>query len=527
MWQVDFDRHGTSAPGSLISSWQSSSENTVICLLDPPRNAMPPENYREAQENVSKIYALIPDKETFIVGLQEDFWQETDIQLLARGGPELHETYFESNGLGIVHALSKVDPKPQIVRLESENLNREYASLRSRAVAFMSESAGFFQAITAAIKQARNHHFSPRLQKLEKLSNEYQQSAISLAGYIRQLRDFADSLNIDLNTPRYKSIILFDHTSMLEETSVKEENVKKERDQLAMELHEVAAGGKLAPRAAWELYRYTLNNRFSQKKETEAEVARIDAMLRGKSLPEPTAEVTEKAIALVKERCLIDMRMVRKGEDKADLLGDQGDAVSNLMELGAVLGLDINAYPVLTDYVHHSFVQTHMTSRLRGHQPAAGLLQALLELAEEVTQRLEVTNAEKALLDLKRVAQFLESLGRFHLVYDEDIRDIVMNLSIFEICESLAELGFPVTENWQETARSLDTRLEVVRDFYDQTILRAKDMATGLLSTMKQSRVTRGVLCCDGYMREILERWFKGHEISYSFVIPKFRVPRL
>lgn len=488
---------------------------------------MPAENYREAQENVSKVYALIPDHDPFVVGLQEDFWQEADKQALARGGRQLPETYFEGNGLGIVHALSKVAAKPQIIRLEDESVNREYTSLSSRAVAFMSESARFFQAITTAIKKARNQHFSPALNKLEKLSNEYHESAISLAAYIRELLDFADSLNIDFKTSRYRSINLFDQTSLLEETTVKEKEAQDARSQLALDINDIAVLGKLSPRAAWELYRYTLGNRFSAAEEAEAEVVKIDAMLREANVPEPSTEVREKAIALVKERCLIDMRMVREGEDKAAVLGDHGDAVSNLIELGIILGLDIIDNPVLTDYIHYSFLHTRMTSRSSASQPAEALLQALLALEEEVTRNLKPNNAEKTLLELKRVASFLESLGRFHLVYDEDLRDVIMNLSIFKTCESLAQLGFPVANNWAETARSLDSRFDSVRDLYDQTILRAKDMASRLLSAMKQHGVIRGLLCCDGYMREILERWFKGHEISHTFVIPKFKVPRL
>lgn len=528
MWQVNFDRHGSNPPGSLASSWQGTSEQTVICLLDPPRNAMPPENYREAQENVSRIYGLIPAFEPFIVGLQDDFWREADGQGLTGRGGELPDSYLERGGLGIVHALSRVEHRPQIVRLEDEDFYREYMSLQPRAVAFMAESAPFFRAITAAIEKAQNQSFTPPLAKLKALATAYhQESSISLAAYVRELRGLAGAHGVDLTAPRYETLLLYDGVALLEETAVKEEEVRGARNRLAMDINENVARGKFAPRAAWELYRYTLSNRYVEREENDAQAAQLDEMLRAESVPEPPAEVVEKASALVKERCLIDMRVVREGEDKADLLGDHGDAVSNLVELGLILGLDMTAYAVLIDYLRYSALQARMQARPGGVRAVEALSQSMLGLEGELERRLAQTENEKALLGLESVASFLESLGRFHLVYDENIRSTVMNLSTFEVCELLARLRLPVAAGWEDQARSFDARFEVVRDFYDQTILRAKDLASGLLSAMRERRVAKGLLYCDGYMREILERWFKGHDISNSFVIPSFKVPRL
>jgi hypothetical protein len=519
MWQINFQR---TESGFLHSSWQGSEPDTVICMLDPPRNALPLESYQTAQLNVVKLYRLIHDAGTFVVGLQEDFWKEGEKQGLNSDCGELPETYLKEGGLGIIYALSGVKPQPVIARLENDDSFREYKELEPAAIDFMSSAAPFFQSIVAAFKTERQRYYSSALAEFMALVAEFRiGQSIELNDYSQQVREVAGSLGLDLAVPEYQGLFLLARAAQLERTTVNEDAVKEERDRLAMAIRAAARPERLAPRSTWEFYRYTLSNRYIEDDRAEAQVAQIDETLRAAIVSKPSEEIKAKAAALVRERCLTDMRIAREGEDKSDLLGGHGDMVSNLLELGTILGIDVTGYPALTDYIQHTHAFRQMGAMSRGAL-ARSVNDALTSLEREIVRLLANTEIEQTLVKWELAIAVIESLGRYHLVHDENLRSVYMNLNLFDLCETLASVGATLPRDWRARAQALDEGVVIVRDFFDLTILRGKNLASTMISAMKERAETKGLLYCDGYLNMTLSRWFEGHDVSYSFVVPRW-----
>jgi hypothetical protein len=100
MWQADVQKR-IKEYGQLYNAWEGSGHSQVVCLLDPPRNALPPHSYREAQQNLYKMFEQIPGKESLVVGLQEDFWNE-----VRNTNYQVSDSYLETGGFGVVFGLS-------------------------------------------------------------------------------------------------------------------------------------------------------------------------------------------------------------------------------------------------------------------------------------------------------------------------------------------------------------------------------------------------------------------------------------
>src|SRR2546427_210266 len=147
MWQADVQQR-IKEYGQLYNAWEGSGRTQVVCLLDPPRNALPPQSYRQAQQNLYKIFEQIPGKESLVVGLQEDFWKE-----VRSTGYRVSDDYLDNGGLGVVFGLSKSSPRPDAIDLETAGLLAEYKRLENDSIDFMSRHAPFLQLIANAYRE--------------------------------------------------------------------------------------------------------------------------------------------------------------------------------------------------------------------------------------------------------------------------------------------------------------------------------------------------------------------------------------
>jgi hypothetical protein len=136
--------------------------------------------------------------------------------------------------------------------------------------------------------------------------------------------------------------------------------------------------------------------------------------------------------------------------------------------------------------------------------------------------RLAQSERERTLVSLRPTVSFLEALGRYQLEHDEHLRAILAGFSAEAFCRTVSELGASLPTGWESRAHAIDGRLGPLRDFYDLTILRGKDLAAMLLSSMNSRGVTRAVICCDGFLNAMLSRTFDARDVSWSLYIPKF-----
>jgi hypothetical protein len=148
------------------------------------------------------------------------------------------------------------------------------------------------------------------------------------------------------------------------------------------------------------------------------------------------------------------------------------------------------------------------------------LLKGLLKLQATVTYRLAQTADEQALVALEPSFRFIDSLSRFHIVHDEELRPVVSGFNARDICETIDAAGGELPEGWRDEGERIDEQFEPIREFFDLTILRGKDMAANLVRAMGQQKATRGLLYCDGYLNSYLARWFETHDVSYSLCMP-------
>jgi hypothetical protein len=280
-------------------------------------------------------------------------------------------------------------------------------------------------------------------------------------------------------------------------------------------------------RAVWQLHRYLLQAppgmaTFRELDDTtEEEIERIDQMLQEEILPEPPRWVVEKACALVRERCLTDLLLSRPGEDKQDILGGHGALVSNLLELAAVLGIPADVFSRAVKYMQYHYLDQCLNSVTQGEK-ARAISKSISYLESEIKQCLAQSQVERILIDAESTIDFMESLGKYHIIHDEEKRKVIMNFSIHDTCNSLAQLGISMPQDWEKKAERLDQKFGCVRDFFDLTVLRGKDLASSLIEAMKKRNKVRGVLYCDAYLHENLARWFQAHNVSYSFLFPNF-----
>ncbi|MEK6287259.1 MAG: hypothetical protein AABO57_16080 [Acidobacteriota bacterium] len=524
MWQADVQRN-VEDWAQLYSSWEGSGPAQVVCLLDPPRNALPPHSYQEAQRNMYNVFDRLPGKESLVVGLQEDFMKEL------RTAAGLSDNYLDNGGLGIVYALSRAKPPPDAVGLETAGFVEEYRRVENQAIDFMSRSASFFQLVTRAYGEGKKK-YSPELLSFLSLVASYRRDhSIGLNAYVSQLLKKARSLSINLGATRYKPLLVFESISRLESEVAKSKNEKLNElvEPLAQAIYVFSQPETIDRRAVWQLKRYLLQapTGMATTREldeiTEAEIERIEQMLQQDTLPEPPRKVVEKACELVKERCLTDVLLVRPGEDKQDLLGQQGAMITNLLELAAVLGIEPRTFPLISNYVHYLYFNEKLKTITHNAQGRA-LSDCMAHLEREIAQHLAKSTAEQALVEMDPAIEFMEAMGRYHILHGEEWKKVVIGFSASEICGSLSDLGVALPTSWETRAEESDREFASVRDFFDLSVLRGKDLAGSLCAAMAGRNLGRGVLYCDAYLHDNLARWFQSHDVSYTFLFPRFSV---
>ena len=186
MWQPDL-RSGDQSFGQLVASQKATGPYSVICLLDPPRNALPAESYRAAQRNIIKLYDSVPRWSPFVVGLQEDFWSAYEERASKRSGTD-------ENGFGIAEALTRSDAPPTVVRLENEEFLRTYKGLEAEAISFMSDAAPFLQQLTNSYHAAVQRLFSTALVDFISKVNQFRvEKDGSVRTYIQEIVRAAES----------------------------------------------------------------------------------------------------------------------------------------------------------------------------------------------------------------------------------------------------------------------------------------------------------------------------------------------
>jgi hypothetical protein len=520
MWQPRLEASGKTI-GRLVGSAEGAAGQSVICLLDPPEHALPREAYAEAQVCVSALYREIPADEPFLLGLQEEF--RAEVQQRLRPGLALDDAYLAVGGLGIVHALSRASTRPEIVALEDPAFVSAYKGLENSAIEFLRRFAPFFEALVGAFRRAEQSYSSPELAACIALIRKFRrENAIRAADYRARLCEVARAAGVDLASPAYRGIRLYERIQQLEEAASRGTDVNRSKRELAQLIHQTATGGWIAARPAWELFRYSLTTRPLPEEELAAELARADAVLAEEPLPEPAQEVRAAAARLVQERAMTDMRLVRRGEDKGEILGDHGDVVSNLLELAAILELDIEPFQPLASYVQYADADHRLKQLARGAVGAMLDLE-LKRLEDETLAALARTERDRTLVAAEPVAGFLEALGRFQILHGEEYRSVVAGFRATEFCNSLAAAGVALPGNWQALAAALEANFDTLRNYFDLTILRGKDMASALFRAMKQQNLRRGIVYCDGYQHANLARWFEAREVSYSLVMPAWK----
>lgn len=526
MWKADVQRK-IKEYGQLYSAWEGSGRSQVVCLLDPPRNALPPQSYQQAQRNLYEMFERIPGKEALVVGLQQDFWNE-----VRSTNYRVSDDYLDNGGFGVVYGLSKSSPRPDAVELESATFLTEYKRLEDEAIGFMSRSAPFFQVIAKAYREGTENKYSHELQGFLSLAASYRRDhSIELREYVLKLLQRARLLGINVSAVRYKAILVFESIGRLE-PQVQEQKQKK-TGEVAQPLAEMALlmsqPETIERRAVWQLYRYLLQapqgmaTARKLDETAEAEIERIDEMLEQDRLPAPPGEIIEKAGRLVKERCLTDVLLVRPGEDKQDTLGEQGAMITNLMELAAVLDIAPNSFSWLSNYMHYLYFYQRLKT-MSGGMEARVLSDSLAHLEREIAERLAVSPSGQVLVEMEPAIQFMEALGRYHILHGEEWRRVVMKFEAVEMCSKLSELGLGLPQQWQIEAQRLDQEFVCVRDFCDLTVARGKDLASSICSSMTERNLDKGVLYCDAFLYENLARWFQSHNVSYSLLFPRFSV---
>jgi hypothetical protein len=515
MWQPALDRTGEKV-GMLYASWQGPGALATICLLDPPRHALPSDAYHSAQLNVTKLFAKIPGERPFIVGLQEDFWLEYE-KRAAGSGPELGDTYLTQGGLGIVYALSRAQPRPEVVRLEDSAFHTSYKNLEQSAISFMSRFADFLGGIAAAFRAAEKALCSPGLAAFLGTMAEFDAKKMSLKDYVYRVMANARELDVPLDS--YRAVVMFERLAQLEDEGI--QLAQAEMTELASAIEEAARPENMAPRAAWQLHRSMLAADRELSQENDAELARLDALVADPAPPPPPPDVLAQAIERVRSHCVVGMRLVMPGEDKGELLGDYGDMVSNLMELGGVLGVDPSHFQGLANYVQYSGAHRKLDRIARG-AAAAVLSDALKKLSGEIIARLAKAQAERFLHASASMVSFLESLGRYQFVHDENLRSVLASFDCVDMCRALEQVGGRPPEAWRQRASLVKQEFDVIRNYTDLTLLRGKNLGSAILRAMKDHRVERGLIYCDGYLEGTLSRWLTGREVSWVAVWPSW-----
>ncbi len=524
MWEPLLEREieSCTSPGW----WRGSGQRTVFCLLDPPRHALPAEAYRKAQESTVQVFAAVQQYRAapLPIGLQDDFWTVAQRDLgPAFDRPLAADTagYIQRGGTGIVAAIAAAKPRPPVLRLESEGFVAAYQRLQQEAISFMEDAAPFFGALVGAWREAEARVATPGVRELRAALEGFRSLQGGLSGSLRGIAGLARSLGVDLETPAYRPIALYEKIAELEE-GLDEAATNRDKKALEDEIRARVKPQAVEPRAAVELALYELLDRHEDDEDYRETIAAFRELLAQPVLP-PLPDWLPRSVAEKVEGFSGDylVQAIRiRPEDQHRPHKGHGELVSRLLELAIVLGIDPARYARLQRFVYISNLN-HSIHALSGYAAGPALLAAVEKLGETLLAR-RASDRERRLLEQDRMARFLAELGRFHLVYDAGLRRVVLGFDLAGFCRLLADLGARLPAGWEERAADLDRRFAAVRELYQRTLLRGKDLAGSLLAGAAQLGASAAILYCDGYLNQILAPWLQGRDISYSFLVPKW-----
>lgn len=520
MWEPLLEREIEDC--TLAGWWRGSGQQRIFCLLDPPRNALPAESYRKAQESMVKVLAAVQQYRAapLPIGLQDDFWLEARRDLGSAFNEPLSADYIQRGGAGIVAGIAAAKPCPPVLRLESEGFVEGYQRIQQEAISFMEDAAPFLGALAGAWREAEARAFSPGVRELRDALEGFRSLQGGLKGALRRIAGLARAQGVDLETPAFRPIVLYEKIAQLEE-GIDEAAANQEKKALEDEIRARVKPQAIAPRAAVELALYELLDRHEDDEDYHGAIEAFRELLAQPVLP-PLPDWIPRSVAEKVEGSgdyLVQAIRIRPEDQRRPHKG-HGELVSRLLELAIVLGIDPARYARLQRFVYVSNLN-HSLHALSGHAAGAALQAAVEKLAATLLAR-RASDAEKRLLEQDRMARFLAELGRFHLVYDAGLRRVILGFDLAGFCRLLADLGARLPASWEARAAGLDRRFAAVRELYERTLLRGKDLAGSLLAGAAQLGASTAILYCDGYLHQILAPWLQGRDVSYSFLVPKW-----
>jgi hypothetical protein len=495
---------------------------SVLCLVEPPRNALPADAYRRAQQRTVDLYKELQEYRgtPMPVAVQEDFWVQVDQYLSGTQRRSLPKGYVDKGGYGVVEAIAGSGRQPHIVRLESASFLVEYKQMESAAIDFMTRSAALFQSLASGYGQVTARHFSDELRRFKSLSDAFKADTINLRQYIAAILELSRMLKLDSALPAFRSLLIYERLAQLED-GIDEEAANRAKQALVEEMEGLLKPEAIGKRAAVELYLYQLNDRFRYDASPET-IEQIQGLLELPALPMIPDWMRSSACEVIGTGGDMLSDVIKIDHDNRDRPHKgHGELVSRYLELATVLGIDLNRYEVLKSYVYYVDWH-HRLQEISSYAVASEMSVALKEVEQMIFDHLARSDEERRLVGLDRTIRFLEELGRYHVVHDSGLRRVVMQLEIVSLCETLKQLGMNPPAGWRQQARRLDQDFGVIRDFYDRTIVRGKDLASRTTASMREEAAEMMILWCEGYLLDVLTRWLEGRNISYSAIFPQW-----
>ena len=516
MWEPIYRREIEG--GTLAASWVGPVEKSVIGLLDPPRHAIGDEGYKKAQRGIFDLYKKFQTdtKAPVPVGLQHEFWRALNKDGKKRLKDAAVDKYLARGGFGIVAAIRNATERPHIICLEDDASYLPFEQLKNQAISAMKAAAFFLRALVESYRSA-SHLYSPALFEFKALVNQWREKKIDFAEYLPALISRASGQGLEIPLELNLSARM---TALSLGTS--QASIQWETRRLKDEIKTRSLPGGIDRRAAVELFLYELMDRGSEAVEQQTQIEACQASLSLPLLP----FVPDFILKQVSERINDDLggyvgNTIRiDPDDQGRPPKGYGELISRLLDLGAILGIDVDKYPNLKRYIYTVNLQSHLQA-LSTNTFSQFMSDSVDQLESDLADLLVTNDVDRSLVELEPVMLFFDELTQFRIGYASEAQDVIANLNIVSVCEALNALGISLPNGWRVTALDLDSRLNVVREFNRDTIKRGKKLCKSLEQQMDSLKSTTAIFCCDGYLGGVFGSLLKS-EVSYSLLVPNF-----
>ena len=513
MWDPLLRRDVESA--SVRTSRIVESDRSLVCLLDPPLHAIGEERYRSAQHSVARLYAEIQRSGAPMpVALQEDFRRAYET---ARAKPFAGvEPFIDAGGFGIVAALLDAKRRPEIVALEQGFALDDFEERKQRSVRWMERATPFLGTLLTAFDTVARTRTSARFREIRTAADDRRAERITLRAWVLRLTDAAAAQGIPLPS----HLTLFRRLLEMDE-GIQTATIEAEQSRLAGEIKARGDRSSLPPRAAVELYLHELVDRHGADPLHADAIETLRAALREDAVPYDTAIVRHVSAQLVDgfgEYVGPGIR-IRPGEEGRPHRG-HGELASRLLDVAAILDIDISRYPALRDYVYYTN-GVHELDALCGFETAGGINDALADLEEEVLHGAAETEVDRGVVRLGETMLLLSELRHFRIGYGAGAQKAMRRLRLETVAGALLTLGATLPAGWEDEARGLDETLDVVTDFNERSAMRGKQLGDRLVAELARRGEGSMLAVCDGFLQNVVTGAVTGHA-SYTFLIPKF-----